>query len=124
MKPQIIVPDYGKHNQDLEATVKRVTESSSWKKLDTVMLIPSGGQVPVKAALSWLNLYAPPNNSFFRLPTVGAVNLEVGEAFSQSIEHILQDPVLGKVKYLLTAEHDNIGPPGRLCQAVADTGVM
>lgn len=114
MKPQIIVPDYGKHNQDLDATIKRVTESSSWKKLDTVMLIPSGGQVPVKAALSWLNLYAPPNNSFFRLPTVGAVNLEVGEAFSQSIEFILSHPQLSTYKYVLTCEHDNIPPPDGL----------
>ena len=114
MKPQIIVPDYGKHNLDLEATVKRVSDSAAWKKLDTVMLIPAGGTVPVKAALSWLNMYSPPNNAFYRLPTVGAVNLEVGEAFTQSIEFILANEHLSKYKYLLTVEHDNIPPPDGL----------
>lgn len=114
MKPQIVAPDYGKHNADLDATVKRVTESAAWKKLDTVMLIPAGGQVPTKAALSWLNLYGAPNNSLFRLPTVGALNLEVGEAFSQSIEFILAHPQLSTYKYVLTCEHDNIPPPDGL----------
>lgn len=114
MRPQIIVPDYGKHNKDIDATIKRVSESSAWKKLDTIMVIPSGGTVPVKAALSWLNLYAPPNNNFFRLPTIGAVNLEVGEAFSQTIEFILAHEQLSKYKYILTVEHDNIVPPDGL----------
>ena len=114
MKPQIVIPDYGKHNADLDATIRRVTEASSWKKLDTVMMIPAGGTVPVKAALSWLNLYGAPNNQLFRLPTIGAINMEVGEAFSQTIEFILGHPQLSGYKYLLTCEHDNIPPPDGL----------
>lgn len=114
MSPQIVVPDYGKHNDDIEATIKRVTDSSAWKKLDTVMIIPAGPQVPTKTVLSWLNMYAPPNNQFVRLPAVGAINMEVGEAFSQTIEFILAHPVLSKFKYILTCEHDNIVPPDGL----------
>jgi hypothetical protein len=114
MKPQIISPDYGKHNQDLEATAKRVSESSAWKKLDTIVIIPAGPQIPTKVVMSWMNLYSPPNNQLFRMPTIGAVNMEVGEAFSQTIEYILQHPQLSAFKYILTLEHDNIPPPDGL----------
>lgn len=119
MKPQIIVPDYGKHSEDLEKTAVRLKEGSSWKKLDTVMLFPAGAQIPSKIVHSWMNLYAPPNNGFVRMPTVGALNLEVGEAFSQSIEWILQHPQLSQFKYLLTIEHDNAPPPDGLVKLLA-----
>lgn len=108
MKPQIVCPDYGKHNADLDAAVRRVNESSAWKKLDTIMLTPAGGTIPTKVVASWLNLYAPPNNKFFRMFAVG---MEVGEAFSTAIENILAHPDLSKFKYIITLEHDNIPPP-------------
>jgi hypothetical protein len=114
MKAQIVTPDYGKHNADLDATIKRVTESASWKKLDTVMVIPAGAEIPTKVVMSWLNLYGPPNNSLFRIPTVAAINVEVGEAFSQTIEWIINHPQLKDYKYILTVEHDNVPPPDGL----------
>lgn len=119
MKPEIVVPDYGKHNEDLEKTAVRLKEGSSWKKLDTIMLFPSGPQIPAKVVHSWMNLYAPPNNGFVRMPTVGAINLEVGEAFSQSIEWIISNPQFNSFKYLLTIEHDNIPPPDGLVKLLA-----
>lgn len=119
MKPEIVVPDYGKHNEDLEKTAVRLKEGSSWKKLDTIMLFPSGPQIPAKVVHSWMNLYAPPNNGFVRMPTVGAINLEVGEAFSQSIEWIIGNPQFNSFKYLLTIEHDNIPPPDGLVKLLA-----
>lgn len=114
MKPEIVVPDYGKHNLDLGQSAHRMAESASWKKLDTIMIIPAGGTVSTKAALSWMNMYAPPNNNFCRIPTIGAIGMEVGEAFSQTIEWILKDPNLSKYKYILTMEHDAIVPPDAL----------
>lgn len=119
MKPQIVVPEYGKHNEDLEKTAVRLKDGSSWKKLDTVMMFPSGPTIPAKIVNSWMNLYAPPNNGFVRMPTVGAINLEVGEAFSQSIEWILAHPQLSQFKYLLTIEHDNAPPPDGLVKLLA-----
>lgn len=119
MKPEIVVPDYGKHNEDLEKTAVRLKEGSSWKKLDTIMLFPSGPQIPAKVVHSWMNLYAPPNNGFVRMPTVGAINLEVGEAFSQSIEWIIGNPQFNSFKYLLTIEWDNIPPPDGLVKLLA-----
>lgn len=118
-KPQIVVPDYGKHNAETEATIKRLEDSAQWKRLDTVMVIPAGGQVPTKAALSWMNIYAPPNNGFFRLPTVGAIDCEVGEAYNATIEFILNHPQLQTYKYMLTTEHDNIAPPDGLVKLLA-----
>jgi hypothetical protein len=76
--------------------------------MSSVLLVPAFGTVPTKVVASWWNSYFPPNQQVFK---VFAVGMEVGEAFSQAIEHILKDPILGKCKYLLTVEHDNIGPP-------------
>lgn len=111
MKPQIICPDYGKHNQQLDESIKRIKDTSVWKKLDTIVLIPAGGTVPTKVVSSWWNLYSPPNNALFRMFAVG---MEVGEAYSQAIENILAHPDLSKYKYLLTIEHDNVVPPDGL----------
>ena len=108
LKPQIVAQDYGKHNQELDSAIRRVNENSSWKKLDCIMLTPAGGSIPTKVVASWLNLYAPPNNRFFRMFAVG---MEVGEAFSTAIENILAHPELSKIKYIITMEHDNIPPP-------------
>lgn len=119
MKPQIVTPDYGRHNADTEATIKRLTESAQWKRLDTIMIIPAGGQMPTKAALAIMNIYAPPNNGFFRLPTVGAINCEVGEAYNATIELILNHDQLKTYKYILTVEHDNIPPPDGLIKLLA-----
>lgn len=107
MKPQIIAPDFGKHNADLDASIRRINESAAWKKLDTIILTPAGGTIPTKVVASWLNMYGPPNNRLFRMFAVG---MEVGEAFSQAIENILAHPELSKFKYIVTLEHDNIPP--------------
>lgn len=116
MKPQFVVPESGKHNADMEATLKRLKADSSWKKLDTIMLVPAGGSIPTKVVASWLNLYAPPNNKFFRMFCVG---MEVGEAYSQAIENILAHPELSTYKYILTVEHDNIPPPDGIVKLLA-----
>jgi len=107
MKPQIIAPDFGRHNQEMDASVRRVKENSSWKKLDCILLTPAGGSIPTKVVASWLNMYTPPNNKFFRMFCVG---MEVGEAFSTAIENILAHPELSKWKYVITLEHDNVPP--------------
>lgn len=112
MKPQFIAPsDPGKHNSDMEATIARVRAAGSWRKLDTIILVPAAGTIPTKVVASWLNMYSPPNNQIYRMFAVG---LEVGEAYSQAIEAILAHPDLSKFKYLLTLEHDNIPPPDGL----------
>lgn len=111
MKPQIVMPSYGVHNENLDSVISRVNESSVWKKLDTIMIVPCGGSIPAKVVQSWLNMYAPPNNKFMRIFALG---MEVGEAYSQTIENILAHPELSKFKYIFTLEHDNAPQPDAL----------
>jgi hypothetical protein len=109
MDPQIISSyDGGKHNADLTQTISRLSKEGGYKDLSCIMIVPCFGSIPTKAVASWMNLYAPPNAKFVRLFAVG---MEVGSAFSTSIESILANPELSKYKYIITLEHDNLPPP-------------
>jgi hypothetical protein len=44
--------------------------------------------------------------------------MEVGEAFSTSIQGILDNPDLSKWEYLLTIEHDNLPPPDGIVKLI------
>ena len=116
MKPQIVTGDFGRHNANLDKTITRLKGDAQWKKLDTIMLVPAGGSIPTKVVASWMNMYAPPNNKFFRMFCVG---MEVGEAYSQAIENILAHPELSTYKYILTVEHDNVPPPDGIVKILA-----
>lgn len=84
--------------------------------MSCIWLTPAFGQIPTKVVSSWLNCYAPPNGKFVRMFAVG---MEVGEAFSATIETILAHPELSKFKYILTVEHDNIPPPDGIVKLLA-----
>lgn len=108
-KPEIVVMDVGgRNNADLQASAGRIIESGSWKKQRIIMLLPAGRMVPSKAALSWMNLIFPPNQSVIRWL---CMNMEVGEAYSTAIEQVLSHPDLRDWEYILTVEHDNLPPP-------------
>jgi hypothetical protein len=83
-------------------------KSGAWKKQRVVVIIPAASTMPSKAALAMWNLAFPPNNGVVKILAQG---MEVGEAFSQTIEHIVSHPELGQWEYILTVEHDNIPPP-------------
>jgi hypothetical protein len=109
MNPQIISSyDGGSNNVDLNSTVNRLTKEHAYKDLSCIQIVPAFGTIPTKVVASWLNTYTPPNQKFVRLFAVG---MEVGQAFSSTIESILQHPDLQNYKYILTLEHDNIPPP-------------
>ena len=111
MTPQIVAPDFGKHNALMEDTLRRLNAEGAYKDLSTVILIPAFGSVPTKCVATWWNLITPPNGKVFRMWALG---MEVGEAYSQSIENILSHPELSKFKYLCTIEHDNTVEPDGL----------
>ncbi len=75
------------------------------------MMIPASESIPTKVYLSHCGLIFPPNQSAHRMAAIG---MEVGEAFSSSIEAILATPGLQDWEYLLTIEHDNVPPPDGL----------
>lgn len=111
MKPQLIGLDSGVHNSDLYKTHTRLMKSGAWKLQKVIMLIPAGISIPTKVYLSHCGLIFPPNQASYKMAAIG---MEVGEAFSSSIEQIIQHPDLSKFQYILTIEHDNIPQPDSL----------
>jgi hypothetical protein len=106
MKPQIVMPDYGHHNNNLDATVVRLHEEGAYKDLSCVAVLPNLGTLPIKVHSALKALYGMPNaKQTWLYPTA----MEVGAAYTQAIEIILQQ--LPDWKYLLCVEHDNIPPP-------------
>ena len=109
----------GLHNKDLANSTLRILEGGTWKKQETVILLPAAKLVPMKAALSWMNLLTPPNQSAPRFPTVALLGMEVGDAYSQAIEQVLSHPQLKDHKFILTIEHDNVVPSDGLLKLIA-----
>lgn len=109
MEPQIVSSyDSGRNNADLDATVSRLDKAGAYRDMSTVMIIPALKSVPTKAVASWLNLYNPPNHRVVRLFALG---MEVGEAYSRTIQSVLDHPDLSNYRYILTLEADNVPPP-------------
>jgi len=115
MKPQLVGIDSGVHNRDLKKSGQRIMQGGSWKKQRTIMLIPAGVSIPTKVYLSHCGLIFPPNQNQYRMAAIG---MEVGEAFSNAIEEILNNPELSQWEYLLTIEHDNIPPADGLVKLI------
>jgi hypothetical protein len=111
MKPQIVTPDFGTHNKDLEASRDRLFKGSSYKDLSTVCVIATRGMIHAKVLQSWFGLMSAMNQKFIRLFALG---MEVGEAYNNMIEYILGHPDLSKWPYILTLEEDNMPPPDGL----------
>lgn len=107
----IIGLESGVHNADLEKSGKRILEGGSWKKQRVIMIIPASKNISTKVYLSHCSLIFPPNNASFKMAAIG---MEVGEAFSTTIQDILNHPELSQWEYILTIEHDNIPQPDSL----------
>lgn len=116
MTPQILAPEYGAHNAQIDSAIKRLDYAGVYKDLSTIIIIPGFGQMPTKCVASWMNMVTPPNQKCFR---IWALGMEVGEAFSQTIANIIAHPELSKFKYILTLEHDNTVPPDGLVKLLA-----
>ncbi len=116
MRPQLIVQDFaGAHNKDLGKTTARLLKGGSWKKQRVVVVLPAADEIPAKVCLSIWNLAFPPNNGVVRILAQG---MEVGDAYSQAIEGVLQHPDLKDWEYVLSQEHDNMAPPDGLIRLV------
>ena len=111
----IIGLESGKHNENLEQSSKRILEGGSWKKQRVIMIIPASKTIPTKVYLSHCGLIFPPNQASYRMAAIG---MEVGEAFSSTIQEILNHPELSTWEYILTIEHDNIPPADGLVRLI------
>jgi hypothetical protein len=109
IKPQIIMHGIeGYHNS---VSDEENLKKNAYKDLSTICIVPTRGQVPAKIVQSWMGLMSPMNQKFIRTFAIG---MEVGAAYSQTIEGILQHPDLSNWKYILTLEEDNAPPPDGL----------
>ena len=115
MKPQLVGVETGRHNKDLKVSGTRIFEGNSWKKQRIIMLIPAGATIPTKVYISHCGLAFPPNQGVYRMAAIG---MEVGDAFSSSIEQILAHPELSQWEYLLTVEHDNVPEPDSVIKLI------
>lgn len=108
-KPQIVFHgNEGFHNT---VTNEENLKKNAYKDLSTVCIVPTRGQVPAKVVQCWMGLMSPMNQRFMRIFAIG---MEVGAAYSNTIENIIEHPELSKYKYILTLEEDNCPPPDGL----------
>lgn len=102
-----LTEEVGRHNVDLAKSSSRIFNNGSWKKQRIAMIIPAANAIPTKVYMSHMNMIFPPNQGVVKLAAMGT---EVGEAFSNMIEMVINDPNLSEFEYILTIEHDNIPP--------------
>jgi hypothetical protein len=108
-KPQIVMQSIdGYHN---EQAIEFNEKKNAYRDLSTICIVPSRGVVPAKVVQYWMTLMPPMNQKFTRIFSLG---MEVGSAYSNTIEQILLHPELSKWKYILTLEEDNCPPPDGL----------
>lgn len=100
----------GYHNND-DSSSSRLENGKAYKDLSTICIVPTRGLIPAKVAQSWMGMMTPMNNKFTRIFVIG---MEVGDAYSQTIQAILDNEELSKWKYILTLEEDNMPPPDGL----------
>lgn len=112
IEPQIIVGgDVGFHNGHAQDARKRLREGKAYRDLSTVVVVPTRGMIPARAVENWMGLMMPMNQKAVRMFVSG---MEVGAAYQSAIGTILAHPELGKWKYVLTLEEDNLPPPDGL----------
>lgn len=110
--PTIILGHFpGVHNEDPDASAKRIRKGKGYRDLSTVVVIPTRGAIDARVVESWWAMMAPMNQPFMRMIVKG---MEVGDAYNTAIENILAHPVIGQWKYILTLEEDNMPPPDGL----------
>ena len=106
-KPELVSFGAGAHNDALPESTKRVVEGGGWKKQRVIVILPAGETMSTKVALSHWHLSFPPNQAVHRFLALGQ---EVGEAYSNAIQSILDTPGLNEWEYILTIESDNVPP--------------
>jgi hypothetical protein len=109
IKPQIVMHGFeGFHN---EQRYEDLAQKNVYRDLSTICIVPTRGMISAKVVQSWMGLMSSMNQKFIRMFAIG---MEVGAAYSQTIEQILLHPELSKWKYILTLEEDNCPPPDGL----------
>lgn len=114
-KSEIVIdPIIGYHN-NLSEEVKQ--KKNAYKDCSTIMIVPCLDKIASKVVQNWMGIMNPMNQKFTR---IFVINMEVGKAYSQTIEMILANPELSTWKYIMTLEHDNMVQPDVLLKLLED----
>lgn len=114
-KPQIVVQEnLGYHNRTPEEIKQK---KNAYRDQSTIMIVPCMDYIPSKVVQNWMSIVSPMNQKFTR---IFVMNMEVGAAYSETIEMILAHPELSKWKYIMTLEHDNMPQPDVLLRLLED----
>ena len=121
VEPKIIFDtgSAGFHNQNLDSANDRLLQSKIYQDCSTICVIPTRGNIPARVVQSWLGMMTPMNQKFMRCFIIG---MEVGAAYSTAVEQIIANTELGKWKYILTLEEDNMPPPDGLLKLIESIG--
>lgn len=112
-EPRLLIGDtVGKHNSNLEESIKRIDKSKMYKDNSTIIICPTRGLFPTRVVQSWMKLFRPMNQSV--AGPIFAESMKVDVAYESLIEYILTNDYLNKYKYILTIEEDNLPPPDGL----------
>lgn len=103
----IIMLDEGRHNAALVDSIERLNVSGQWKQQRIAYLIPGAAKITPRAYVSHRGLVFPPNQG---MAPIYIENSEVGAAYEEGFNLILDHPELSKWEYILTIETDNIPP--------------
>ncbi len=106
----------GPYDNSLGFQRVRVLPGDTYKDSSTVIIIPSRDPLfHYRVVQSWEGLAKPMNQKCAKLFCIGD---EVGHAYDRMIKDILANPELGKWKYILTLEADNLIPPDALIRLI------
>ncbi len=81
---------------------------NTYKDCSTVIIVPTRGFIHCKVTEAWDNLAHPMNHRHFKVYAKGQ---EVGRAYTERVQWVLDHPILSKCKFVLTLEDDNLPPP-------------
>jgi hypothetical protein len=109
----------GSNNENLEESIERVEKSKMYQDLSTVIVCPTRGMFPTRVVQSWMKLIKP-TNQIVHGP-IFAESMNVDAAYNALIKYVLDHKVLGKCKYILTIEEDNLPPADGLVKLYENT---
>lgn len=108
MEPKIYLPEVGVHNKDLDLSSDRLERAKTYQDLSTIIVCPTRGVIPARVVQSWMGMFRPMNQKV--IGPLFAVGMEVGVAYNNLFEMIINNPDLSTWKYILTIEEDNMPP--------------
>ena len=119
--PQLVIGAYdaGQHNTMIDEARARLARLKPYEDQSTIILLPTRGVIPARTVECLANLATPMNQRAVRMFVTGA---EVGSAYDEAVNMILEHPDLGSWTYLLTIEEDMLFPPDALLKLLEGIG--